>query len=157
TEKYDQCLATLERAKKIAPDNPVVLDLYKQVYLRLHNWDALIQLLPQLKASRQYSKEQEASFEEEVYTSYVAQFAKQYTGEQLVAQLDSSWATIPKPLRKNPRLIAVYARVLMNEKQHNKAETILRAVLKEHWDDDLVELYGLAEPDNKKEQLMSAE
>lgn len=157
TEQYEQCLATLERAKKIAPENPVVLDLYKQVYWHLHNWDALIQLLPQIKASKQYSKEQENALEEEIYTSYVATFAKQFTGEQLVSKLDNSWGRIPKSLRKNPKLIAVYARVLMSEKQHNKSEAILRAVLKEHWDHHLVELYGLTESDQKKDQLATAE
>lgn len=157
TEHYESCLATLERAKRIAPDNPVVLDLYKQVYWHLHNWDALIQLLPQIKASKQYSKEQESRLEEEIYTSYVARFAKQFNGAQLVTELDNSWGKIPKSLRKNPKLIAVYARVLMSEKQHNKAEVILRAVLKDHWDHHLVELYGLAESDQKKDQLATAE
>lgn len=157
TEQYEQCLTTLERAKKIAPDNPVLLDLYKQIFRHLHNWDGLIQLLPQIKASKQYSKEQESALEEEVYTAYIARFAKQYNGEKLISELDNSWGKIPKSLRKNPKLIAVYARVLISEKQHNKAEAILRAVLKEQWDRHLVELYGLAEPDQKKAQLATAE
>lgn len=155
--QYDQCLATLDRAKKIAPDNPVVLDLYKQVYWHLRDWNALIQLLPQLKSSKQYTKEQESQLEEEIYSAYVAQFAKQYTGEQLVAELDRSWGKIPKSLRRNPRLIGIYAHVLMNENQHNKAESILRSVLKDQWDQHLVELYGLVDTDQKKEQLATAE
>lgn len=47
-KKFEQCAATLERARKLAPRHPIVLDLQRQVYVALQDWDALEKIIPLL-------------------------------------------------------------------------------------------------------------
>ena len=48
-KKYEQCLATLERAKRVSPKHPVVLELLRRVYLEVQDWQGLRELLPELR------------------------------------------------------------------------------------------------------------
>ena len=51
-EQYEQALATLERASNISDNHPTLLDLKRQAYSALQDWESLKQLMPLLTENR---------------------------------------------------------------------------------------------------------
>jgi len=154
-KKYEQSLASLERARSKAPNHPVVLDLLRQNYLQLQDWPALIELLPALK--KHWSKEAFAALQVEVYQAHLKAIYLQAKPEDKVTAMTTSWSEVPRALRESTEVLHTYGGILLQLNEHEQLEALLRRALRKHWDKKLVALYGLAEPGNYTEQLVVAE
>lgn len=156
-ERYEQCLATLHRARGVAPNHPVVLDLLYQVYLGLHDWQALEALLPDLQRNHVLTPEQWSRLQRQTYVALMAECASTAEPTARLSALSALWQRMPKELRQSPQMIASYSRCLIDADQHDQAETLLRLSLKKNWHDDLVGLYGITLPSDQQQQLHWAE
>lgn len=160
-EQLEPCLATLIRLNKQQAHHPYVLKLLKSVYLRLEDWSQLIKLIPELK---KHTNADSKRLDELERLSWTKQFT-QKTDELINRnQKDSAdeilanmWSSVPDSLRYDEELVDTYARQLIRIGQGGECETLLRKVLKKHWSDRLVRLYGMIEGDNPSEQLLNAE
>jgi HemY protein len=149
----EQALATLSELRRIAPKHKHVLKLLAQLYLELRDWTNLANLIEHLR-------------ENAVLTSKEIEVLELRAQRELLmlnlpsgsnAVLERAWAAVPKHLQRHPTLVAIYARQLIQQNEMNRAEALLRTAIEQHWDEALVDLYGLAKSDNATEQLEIAE
>lgn len=160
SRRYEQCLATLERVKRKAPQHPVVLDLLRQVYVSLQDWEALKALLPSLRAYGSQSEEELDALASQLYCALLEQAgqrARTQNPDQAAEQLHKAWHEVPGPLRKQPAVAGLYARQLLNNHLHSEAEAVVQKTLHKHWDPELVRLYGLIPAADPGQQLITAE
>ena len=160
-EKFEQALATLERIRDQHSQHPVVLDLLRQVYTQLHDWQALSSLLPQLRQTKLYSSKRLAALEIEAHCTHLNEENKMGNTDTRLQRITAVWQKIPKALRKEPALVATYTTILIagnsDQDQHEKAEILLRQTLNKNWQPSLVQLYGRTKPSQASEQMLVAE
>jgi HemY protein len=158
-KKYEQCLASLERARQLSPHHPTVLDLLRQVYWQLRDWPSLKALLPELRKQKLYSDEEQELLEQNVYMALLSSASTQAGSdtERAEKQLGEVWQSMPKSLRRRDAVVALYSKLLMKAHSHASAEKVLRSRLNEAWSSELVTLYGLVTSPQVKEQLATAE
>ena len=152
-KQSEQALATLTELRAAAPRHKHVLKLLAQLYLELRDWTNLAEIVPELRAQSVMTPKEIDALE----------FRAQR--ELLVLTLPSgsldvlqrAWNAVPKHLRRQPALIAIYARQLIRQNEMQAAEALLRQTLDQEWDDPLIELYGQARGESATEQLETAE
>ena len=154
---FERCLATLQKVKGKAEDNPVVLDLLRQVYKALNDWQALSTLLPKLKKNKILDSGQLSELEVLIYLSLLKNSFEQAKPEDKEAALTEAWSSMPKALKKNGQLVWVYADYLNQINAVDKAESLVRNALNYEWHDELLILYSQFEGANNKARLVVAE
>lgn len=154
----EKCLATLKRIRRQAPDHPVVLELLLQVHQRLNDYDAVEELLPELKRAGIRRGVDYTALELIVYSRQLAAACKpgQKDG-QVCEQLAAVWQRMPARLHKQPELRAAYAEALVSLGAEAEAEPLLRKSLQQQWEPRWVELYGRILGADPKAQLLQLE
>ena len=159
--QLEQCLATLLRLKKQQENHPLVLKLLKNVYLRLEDWQQLLNLIPALKKITKTSGNSLEKLESLAWQKLFVQKTDELRHQR---NLDSSaeilaalWKKMPDTLRFEPSLIETYAKQLIRLNNEGECEILLRKILSQHWDDNLIALYGVVNGKNTSEQLINAE
>lgn len=153
-KKYESCAATLERAKKIAPKHPVVLDMICQVYVQLQDWESLEKIVPLLNRQKILSPDELADLQLTLY-SKLLRLAGQ--ADFSLNNVQSIWKRVPKNLQRAPKLVSQYVDLLEAEGELMAAESVLRKTLQKQWDDSLIVRYGLLKPVDAGRQLLHAE
>ncbi len=152
-KQYEHALATLRHLRDLVPHHKYVIKLLKKVYLALNDWSGLQKLLPELRKYKVMSATKIDALEIKIYQSLL-----QCAGAQGISKLKDFWQhSIPKKLRHDSQLVAIYARELINNQDNELAEKILRETLKKQWDDQLILLYGDFIYADAKKQLLTTE
>ena len=151
--QYEQALATLLRAKKIASHHPVVLASLMKVYRQLNDWDSLLKLLPALQKYSALSVTDIASLEREASCAKLIRAVASHDINGLL----NGWKHLPSNVKQDPLLVAYYAEQLISFEQCEQAERLLRQQLQRQYDERLVGLYGLAVAEPQAKQLAFAE
>ncbi|WP_372523818.1 heme biosynthesis HemY N-terminal domain-containing protein [Sulfuricaulis sp.] len=151
--QLEQSLATLNELRGNAPKHRQVLKLLAQVHLELRDWTGLIELLPDLRQSYAMTAKEVDALELQAHRELL----KLSLPSGKPGVLEKAWNAVPKTLRRNPSMIAIYARQLIQQGEMERAESVLRAAIEDGWDSTLVELYGQAPGKNTAEQLETAE
>lgn len=152
SKQYERALATLQHLHHLVPNHSHVLKLLKSVYLELQDWQALRNLLPVLTKQQILAEEELNLLEQQAYLALLNS-----ASNQSPELLKKTWDDLPKHLRKTPRMIAVYAKLLVAHHKHAQAEELIRQSLKKHWSTELICYYGYVEGDNPAKQLGCAE
>lgn len=159
--QLEQSLATLLRLRKQAPQHPFILKLLKNVYLKLEDWHQLSVLIPDLRRQRIAETHELDLLERETWINLLSQTAdeirRQSGSSQNIEQLNQHWDRLPGSMRRDETIIHAYAEHLAELGQQAQAETLLRKVLRNHWSDLLIELYGKVCGNSPEEQLLTAE
>ncbi|PVY76921.1 HemY protein [Tamilnaduibacter salinus] len=159
--RLEQALATLIRLRKQSPHHPFVMKLLKSVYQRLEDWRELSELLPELRKRSLLPAEELDSLERETWHNLLQQAAddirRQPAGSRDLTPLVRLWDELPGSMRRDEVTIADYARQLSSLGDDDQAETLLRKVMRNHWSDRLVSLYGRVKGAKPDEQLLVAE
>lgn len=151
--QYEQALATLLRAKKIASHHPVVLAALMKVYRQLNDWDSLLNLLPSLKKYNALSAIDVKNLEREACSAKLMRAVASHNINGLL----SCWKSLPSSVKQDALLVACYAEQLIVGKQYEQAERLLRSQLQREYNEPLVKLYGLAVAEPLAKQLAFAE
>ena len=151
--QLEQSLATLVELKRKSPKHSHVLFLLSQLYYKLKTWGDLQELLPALRKQKILNEHDLTDLEKTVYRELIQIAAKHDKSEKLHAQ----WQHVPKALRTDPELLNHYARSLIQLKEFDDAESILKDAIKRQWNSDSVYLYGLTESNSPEKQLATAE
>lgn len=151
--QYEQALATLLRAKKIASHHPVVLAALMKVYRQLNDWDSLLSLLPSLKKYNALSAIDVKNLEREACSAKLMRAVASHNVNGLL----SCWKSLPSSVKQDALLVACYAEQLIVGKQYEQAERLLRSQLQREYNEPLVKLYGLAVAEPLAKQLAFAE
>jgi len=159
--QLESCLATLVRLKGQKPQHPFVLKLLKSVYLKLEDWQQVLQLIPELKKLPSADKAQLKQLEEFAWRHIFSQKAEELKRNNQLAiaaeELAKLWRQLPESIRFDEQIIANYAEQLIKLDCEAECETLLRKTLNKQSSDSLLSLYGKIQGNNISEQLITAE
>ncbi len=161
--RLEQALATLVRLRKQSPHHPFVLKLLKNTYLKLEDWRELSRLLPELRKRQVLPDSELGELERQVWHNLLEQAAEDCQRRRAddpnasLEPLTRLWDELPGFLRRDEYTIRDYARLLAQLGDEAQAETLLRKVLRNHWSDELINLYGRIKGQKPDEQLLLAE
>lgn len=160
--RLEQALATLIRLRKQAPHHPFVLKLLKNTYVRLEDWRELSRLLPELRKRGLIDRDEASELERTAWHNLLQRAADDCRRQSdastpTLAPLTTLWDQLPGTMRRDEITIREYARLLAELGDEGQAETLLRKVLRNHWSDELINLFGRVKGHKPDEQLLIAE
>ncbi len=138
SNQLEQALATLENLRDSAPKHGLVLDLLRRLYDKLGAWEELLKVLPELRRQQLLSEKEHTTLERRCYDRLLEK-------AQDTATLEALWAQLPKPMRREPTLLADYCRHRHALDGGSGCAELLREAIRREWDEELVRLYGLIE------------
>jgi HemY protein len=150
-QEFDKALATLTRVREHNPKHAQALRLLAALYWRRHEWRALVDLLPALRAVPPLPPEKLNRWTTD---AFVALLDAPGLDETAITRL---WEEVPRALRREPRLVLARARALARCGAVSVAEAEVRRALRDAWDADLIRLYGELELPEVGQQLKNAE
>jgi HemY protein len=154
SQKFEQCVATLERVRRIAPKHPVVLELLQESYIALQDWSALEKILPQLEKYRIVKAEKLTQLQQ---TLSIKLLQGQNTTEDSLVDLKQTWNSLANKWQHETEVVLVYCEELLKLADTETAEMILRVNLHKNWDDRLIEQYGTSVGFDVHRQLIQVE
>lgn len=146
--QWEQSLATLLQLKHTSPSHPQVLGMVCRVYQELGDWQALIELLPEVKKRRIFDDADLAALTRRAWCHRFMQPGP---------SAEAAWRSLPRELKREPEVAAACVRALSAAGQADEAEAVLRATLKLSWNDTLVDLFGSITSSEPARQLVEAE
>lgn len=159
--QYEQCLASLVRLRKKSPHHPFILKLLKTVYTKLEDWHKLTEIMPDLRKGKIGTTEELDELERTSWLNLldgaVSDIKRTQGSSSNTEPLDSLWDKLPATMRKDESVIHAYANHLRQLGENQRAEALIRKVLRNHWSPMLVNLYGLLEVESSSELLITAE
>jgi HemY protein len=151
--QMEQALATLTSLQNSAPRNTNVQKLLLRLYVELHDWERLLELLPKLTRQHLISQDQYQRLEQNAYTELV----KRAAADSDLRYLNATWQRVPRHLKQDESLLRTYVNELVRLGAVSDAENILYQSLNKKWDDSLVYLYGTINLGDLSRQLSRAE
>jgi HemY protein len=143
---------TLQRVRRNARRNPLLLRLLQSAWAGAGAWEELIGLLPDLRRYHVLEEGDADALEARAALGLLA------TGDNPGADtLRARWQQLPKSAQRRPEALVAYAQALARTGAADSAEQLLRAQLKRVWNDAMVELYGRLPSENPERQLAAAE
>lgn len=147
-KQADLALETLSQLQKKSPKQKQIKQLLLTTHIELKEWSEVLAILPKIEKMRLLSPEE-----------IDAQYLQAYVGKIAESSYDESqmvWQQIPKKYKKHPYIIEAYVKQqLTGDATH--CEPLLYKTLKQQWDHNLVELYGLVTATNSSQHLHKAE
>ncbi len=149
TGQLAEARKTLNNLRAQAPKNKRILTLLIRVCQELGDWRGLLDILP-------------AAHKLGVLPEEHLETLRHHAGRRLLTadgadNPPSVWESFPREFKKDPKLVAAYAEQLVQKEQMDESEALLRKSLKQHWDPDLVRLYGQVRSSDVAKQLKTAE
>jgi len=160
SNQLEQCVAVLQQMKTSSLNDASLLQLLKEVYLKLSDWEQLETLLPALEKNGVID-EQEAGlirvriFMENLYA--ISNRRVDFSDEELGMQLEKAWKRGSSAYKFDERIVKHYAELLFNLNQKDQARKAIEVALNKSWSDDLVNCYGELDFGTAHRQLLIAE
>jgi HemY protein len=152
-QQLDAALAALEQLENCGEQNARGLMLLARIYRQTGAWQKLQGLEPRLRNTRGIN----TSLADETVAQIYIDRLKAVTVTADRKELASAWKATPKSLATRPDVVIAYARAAMACDDHAAAETQLRSLLNEQWDEAAVLAFGELEPAEPLTTLERAE
>lgn len=133
---YQGAFNTLDDLKSNYPNNAILLNLLKAVYVELGKWQPLIDLLPKLVKSKAMSQEEQSELMERAQCGLMQDIAEQKGSEGLIAH----WNSLPRKTKLNDQLIECFVKQLIARQADSEAFTVVKESLKKHPNSNLYAL-----------------
>ncbi len=125
------------------------LRLLARAHRGLHDWPALVKLLPWLRKRRVLDADEQQQLEYDTWTGTLDAAADD--------QLKQAWAGLPGEQRKDAALVEHYGKLLIASGDDLEAEKLLTRAIKREWDGRLVAQYGRIRGRDPARRLKQAE
>ncbi|AIW17654.1 heme biosynthesis protein HemY [Vibrio coralliilyticus] len=133
---YTAAFETLSQLKSSYPNNRIVLNLLKNVYIELKMWQPLLNILSTLVKSKIITKDEQVQLTQRAQCGLLEEVAEQKGSEGLIAH----WNSLTRKLKSDTHLVECFAKQLMARKADSEAFTLVKENLKKHPDSDLYAL-----------------
>ena len=151
-QQTEQALATLTHLHSIAPRHDYVTMLLARAYHDLNDWQALVEILPEVRRKKLFKEARLKEIEQAAYRGILDQFRDDQQG------FEQAWSKIPKALQSDAVMMRYYLDLMAHHGWYSsKAEQLFLKSLDNQWDDDLIESYGRFEAKDANVQLARAE
>jgi HemY protein len=148
----EQALATLTHLHTVSPKHDYVTMLLARAYHELHDWHALVELLPDVRRKKLLNSSRLREMELDGYAGVLR------LADNNQQEIESAWEKIPKDLQSNSGLLSYYlGRFAEKGWYGGSAEQTLLKSLDQQWDDDLIEVYGRFQARDATTQMMRME
>ncbi len=134
---YDAAAEILAALHQRRRKHPQVLELLARCYREQGRWQQTINLIPALLKANLIDDDEAAQLRRLAAQNELA-------GSNDISELQRRWKKLPKALRRSGDLVACFSARAEKLGAADIAEPILRAGLREQWDDRLIEHYGHA-------------
>ena len=151
--QYEQARATLVRLLENHPKHPYAIKLLAKVYYQQEDWSNLFDLLPELDKQALIKKSDQEKYEVTALSGIFHMLA----GKKEVAQIQALWKKLPTTIKEKPQAILLYCKALGDAGDVTASNKFLIAALNKHWDEGLIERYGLIEHPNLGKAIKQAE
>ncbi|MDR9825286.1 heme biosynthesis HemY N-terminal domain-containing protein [Vibrio sp. FNV 38] len=135
-QQYELAFDGLTTLNGEFPDNTLIVELLKSVYIELKLWQPLIDILPKLNKAKSMTKEEADNLMLIAQCGLLEDIAQQQGSEGLT----NHWNHLPKKLKNEPRLIQTFTKQLIARKADYEAFGVVKEVLKKN---NIEELYAL--------------
>jgi HemY protein len=136
----------------IAPRHDFVTMLLARAYHELKDWQALVEILPDVRRKKLIKEAKLVEMEVAGYCG-ILELA---TSSQ--SSFENAWRKIPKALQADARMIHLYLDLMAEQGwQNNSAEQLILKSLDKQWNDDLIEVYGRFQAKDANAQLARVE
>jgi HemY protein len=146
----EQALATARHLNQESPANPAAIRSLITLLKETKQWQELLSTLAT-------SSKHHILSEKELLTLQTLAATGLLTSADTVSDLEKYWKSLAKTTHKQTDVIVSYCLSLLRLDQHQEADIILRAALKEQWSDELIEIYGQLKTADPASQLKYAE
>lgn len=140
--QWEQALATLRHLHDLTPHHPYVLKLLARLYEAIADWPQLIKLLPELTRNKALSETDFNTLQHRAYLECMRGYIQHTEWDALHKLVES----LPKKLKLDPTLIAIYSRALMQQHKDAEAEACLRRAFQKNYHDNLITCYSELKP-----------
>ena len=133
----EQALATLTHLHSVAPRHDFVTMLLARAYHELKDWQALVELLPDVRRKKLMKTGRLEQMEIDGYCGILEMAGSSQP------DFEAAWSRVPKDMQVDARLLCFYLdHYVRRHWQGATAEQTLLRALDNKWDDRLVEVYG---------------
>lgn len=142
---HEDALKTLLKVKPLAPQNPVLLDLLRQVYLARDDWDGIERILDRLRSLKVCKPDVLHELELQLHRHRLQEAGiatRVQPQRERLGLLQSAWGRVPGKWQKEAALVLAYAEQLAYSAEDQEAEMQLRKHLSREWCAAMVPLYG---------------
>lgn len=146
-----EALASLARLREIDAEHGHVLVLLAELCERLGDWSQLRELLEPLRRAGVMAEER---WRELARAAWVDALAGNAGDADATTAL---WRQVPKPVRRDRRVLLAYVRRLAAAGAHDRAADQIRYALKRDWDPELALAFGELVCEDRTAQLATVE
>jgi len=148
----EQALATLTHLHTVSPKHDFVTMLLARTYHELHDWRALVELLPDVRRKKLLKPSRLREMELDGYRGVLELAANNQQDSE------TAWGKIPRDLQTDGRLLGHYLGLFAEQGWYaSAAEQALLKSLDNQWDDGLIEVYGRFQARDAATQLSRVE
>lgn len=148
--QHEEAQSTLEDLYKLDPRHPWGLRLVAENAMASEQYDWLYEHIDELPEHAALSSQRLKTITRQVYADKLRQ-------QSNIDGLMAVWRKMPKSMRQDPTMVVSYARRLVRLDADDEAANMIRHVLKNQWDGQLVELFGKLQCSDRRAQLASVE
>lgn len=154
--ELQQALQAVRALHAEQPQHAQVLRLEQRLLVELRDWDGLCHLLPQLRRRHVLSDADLLRLERSVWINALAS-SGEATGESALAALHERWRQLPASLRHDAQVLVRYVLRLEQLGAGREAAPLLAEAINDHYQAELVYLYGRVAGSDAARQLRQAE
>lgn len=158
--KLEQSVAVLEQLKESSINDPSLLNLLKEVYIGLQDWQALKKLLPTLRKNKlvdssEIEQMQKRIFIEELYICFNRRESASKT--DILMQLKGLWKKALPKYREDEKVVGHFLDLLVLLDAKAEAVGAIETAISKRWSDALIVRYGELDFGTSSQQLLIAE
>ncbi|NQV68527.1 MAG: hypothetical protein HQ498_00740 [Pseudohongiella sp.] len=160
SDQLEQCVAVLQQLKTSSLNDSSLLQLLKEVYLKLEDWEQMEKLLPSLEKNKvvddnELERIRIRVFMEKLYGASNIDGGSS-DADEAISQLAKLWKKAPANYRKDERVVKHYSEILFKFDQKEAAAKSIESALEKSWSDSLIIHYGELDFGSSQKQLHQA-
>ena len=160
SNQLEQCVAVLQQMKTSSLNDASLLQLLKEVYLKLNDWEQLEKLLPALEKNNVIDNEEAGLIRVRIFMENLYWTSNQrvdFSNAELGAQLEKAWKKGPALYKQDERIVKHYVEILFKLDQKEQAGKAIEVALNKNWSNELIKRYGELDFGTPHRQLIIAE
>ena len=160
SNQLEQCVAVLQQMKIRSLNDASLLQLLKEVYLKLNDWEQLEKLLPALEKNNVIDEKEAGLMRVRIFMENLYWTSNQrvdFSNAELGAQLEKAWKKGPALYKQDERIVKHYAEILFKLDQKEQAGKAIEVALNKNWSNELIKRYGELDFGTPHRQLTIAE
>ena len=160
SNQLEQCVAVLQQMKTSSLNDASLLQLLKNVYLKLNDWEQLENLLPALEKNSVVDGLEAEQIRVRIFMENLYRISSRrvdFSDVEISAQLEKAWKKGTASYKQDEKIVKHYDDILFKLDQKEQAGKAIEVALNKNWSDELIKRYGELDFGTPHQQLLIAE